>query len=449
MDLLSPLISISPIDGRYYQKCSELSKYFSEAALIKYRIFVEIEYFIALKNLNIPELQSLDISKLTKIRELYDRDMLKTAKEVKKIEETTKHDIKALEYFIKNYFKEISLEEYSEFIHFGLTSQDINNTAIPLLFKDAIMDIYRPLLDNIIDKLSKCSYNYNNTVVLARTHGQPASPTILGKEFLVFIKRLKEQLKLFSQIPFSAKFSGATGNFNSLYLAYPDIDWFDFADKFINDNLKLHRSHPTTQIEHYDNFAAQCDTLKRINTILIDFCQDIWLYISLNYFKQKINKDEVGSSAMPHKVNPIDFENAEGNLKLANAIFNFLSDKLPVSRLQRDLTDSTVLRNIGVPIAHTIISMKSILQGLDKLTVNREAINIDLNNNAAVITEGLQTMLRKIKYKNPYEKFKELSRVNKNIKLEDIYNFIDTLDIDSELKQKLKTITPNNYYGKH
>lgn len=441
-------MSISPVDGRYYQKCSELSGYFSEAALIKYRIFIEIEYFIALKNLNIPELKSLSTNKLTEIRKIYDQGMLKTAEEVKEIERTTNHDIKALEYFIKNYFKAINLEEYSEFIHFGLTSQDINNTAVPLLFKDALTDIYRPLLDKLIARLEKCRAEYDKIVILARTHGQPASPTMLGKEFLVFIKRLEEQIKLLCQIPFSAKFSGATGNFNSLYLAYPDIDWFAFADKFINNTLKLHRSHPTTQIEHYDNFAAHCDTLKRINTILIDFCQDIWLYISINYFKQKINKDEVGSSAMPHKVNPIDFENAEGNLKLANALFNFLSEKLPVSRLQRDLTDSTVLRNIGVPMAHTIISMKSILGGLDKLMVNTEAINTDLNNNASVITEGLQTMLRKIKYKNPYEKFKELSRVSKNIKLEDIYDFIDTLEIDSALKQKLKTITPNNYYGK-
>ncbi len=444
---LNNLTAISPIDGRYRNKTEEFANYFSEYALIKYRVRVEIEYFIALAKFNIPQLSQISKETLNNLKSVYINFSIKDAQKVKDIETITNHDVKAVEYFIKEKFEELNLSKYKEFIHFGLTSQDINNTATPLLLKESINDIYLPEIKKIINKINELSNEWKDIPMLARTHGQPASPTKLGKEFMVFSERLSKQLGLLNLIPYSAKFGGATGNFNAHKVAYPNINWVDFANTFVNYILGLDRSQTTTQIEHYDNIAAIFDNLKRINTILIDFSRDIWLYISNEFFKQKIKKDEVGSSAMPHKVNPIDFENAEGNLGISNAILEHLSAKLPISRLQRDLTDSTVLRNVGVPLSHIIIALKSLNKGLDKLILNKEKIDDELNNNWAVVAEAIQTILRRENYPNPYEKLKELTRNNKKITEQSIINFIDTLKVSEKIKQELKQITPFNYTG--
>lgn len=442
-----PLKAISPIDGRYHQKTKELINYFSEEALIKYRVRVEIEYFIALCELPLPQLTSVDASIYPQLREVYRNFSEEDALAIKEIEKTTNHDVKAVEYFLKEKFDTLNLGESKEFIHFGLTSQDVNNTAIPLSLKEAVDNVYFPLLEEVIHKIKTLSQDWANIPLLARTHGQPASPTRLGKEMQVFITRLNTQLNQLKEIPHSAKFGGATGNFNAHKVAYPQTNWKDFGTEFVQDNLGLHHSFPTTQIEHYDNMAALFDGLKRINTILIDLNRDFWTYISMDYFKQRINKGEVGSSAMPHKVNPIDFENSEGNLGLANAVFEHLSSKLPVSRLQRDLTDSTVLRNIGVPIGHTIIAFQSTLKGLGKLLLNESKINEDLEKNWAVVAEAIQTILRREGYKNPYEALKGLTRTNEVINQESISNFIETLNVSNEIKTELKSITPQNYTG--
>ena len=437
--------AISPIDGRYSNQTTHLSEFFSEKALIKYRLKVEIEYFIKLTLTGIDQLKNWNVKNNSSLRDIYKNFDNNDCAQVKTIEKITNHDVKAVEYFLKEKFKSLGYEEYSEFIHFGLTSQDINNTAIPLSFKEYIVNYYK-LLDNFLSKLKNKAQEYKEITMLAKTHGQPASPTRLGKEFEVFIVRIEEQLENLKQIPFSAKFGGATGNFNAHHLAYPETDWKDFAQSFVSDmGLKL--SFPTTQIEHYDNLAAIFDNLKRINSILIDFNQDMWLYISMDYFKQKIKKGEIGSSAMPHKVNPIDFENSEGNLGLANSLFNHLSSKLPVSRLQRDLTDSTVLRNIGVPIAHTVIGLNSSIKGLDKIFVNKEKIDEDLENNWIVISEGIQTILRREGYSKPYEALKDLTRNNKKIDKSTFTKFIDSLNVSQEIKNELKDITPYNYTG--
>ena len=437
--------AISPIDGRYSNQTTHLSEFFSEKALIKYRLKVEIEYFIKLTLTGIDQLKNWNVKSNSSLRDIYKNFDNNDCDQVKTIEKITNHDVKAVEYFLKEKFKSLGYEEYSEFIHFGLTSQDINNTAIPLSFKEYIVNYYK-LLDNFLSKLKNKAQEYKEITMLAKTHGQPASPTRLGKEFEVFIVRIEEQLENLKQIPFSAKFGGATGNFNAHHLAYPETDWKDFAQSFVSDmGLKL--SFPTTQIEHYDNLAAIFDNLKRINSILIDFNQDMWLYISMDYFKQKIKKGEIGSSAMPHKVNPIDFENSEGNLGLANSLFNHLSSKLPVSRLQRDLTDSTVLRNIGVPIAHTVIGLNSSIKGLDKIFVNKEKIDEDLENNWIVISEGIQTILRREGYSKPYEALKDLTRNNKKIDKSTLTKFIDSLNVSQEIKNELKEITPYNYTG--
>lgn len=444
---LSPLSAISPIDGRYYATTKSLSSYFSEAALIRFRVYVEIEYFIQLCELPLPQLKNFDRKDFGSLRKIYEDFTEEDAIAVKEIEKTTNHDVKAVEYLIKKRFDELHLADYKEFVHFGLTSQDINNTAIPHSFKLAINEAYRPAIISITDQLKTLAEEWKDVAMLARTHGQPASPTRLGKEILVFAERLDEQLLLFGQIPFAAKFGGATGNFNAHHVAYPKIDWPAFANNFINDVLGLSRSQFTTQIEHYDHFAAHCDNLKRINTILIDLNRDIWTYISMNYFKQKIKAGEVGSSAMPHKVNPIDFENAEGNLGLANALFEHLSAKLPISRLQRDLSDSTVLRNIGVPFAHTMIAFKSIQKGLDKLVLNEASIHADLKANWVVVAEAIQTILRREGYPNPYEALKDLTRVSGKVDAETMANFVDQLQIPQEIKEELKRITPFNYTG--
>ena len=441
------LNAISPVDGRYSSKTSELNRFFSEKALIKYRLIVEIEYFISLCESGIPELNTFDPNNFKLLRNIYTNFSENDAAKVKEIENTTNHDVKAVEYFLKNKFSDLSLENYSEFIHFGLTSQDINNTAIPLSIKEMLDQVYYKQLNILIDSIEKASKKWNDISILARTHGQPASPTKLGKEIKVFTTRIKEQLNLFTNIPIAAKFGGATGNFNAHHVAYPTHDWIKFSKKFIEEKLGLKHSFPTTQIEHYDHLAAKFDALKRINTILIDFNRDIWQYISMDYFKQKINKGEIGSSAMPHKVNPIDFENSEGNLGFANAIFGHLSGKLPISRLQRDLTDSTVLRNIGVPLAHTIIAFKSTLKGIDKLIVNESKINEDLENNWVVISEAIQTTLRKINYPKPYEALKDLTRTNQKIDKTLIHKFIDNLNIDKQIKNELKKISPYNFTG--
>ena len=441
------LNAISPVDGRYSSKTSELNRFFSEKALIKYRLIVEIEYFISLCESGIPELNTFDTNNFKLLRNIYTNFSENDAAKVKEIENTTNHDVKAVEYFLKNKFSDLSLENYSEFIHFGLTSQDINNTAIPLSIKEMLDQVYYKQLNILIDSIEKASKKWNDISILARTHGQPASPTKLGKEIKVFTTRIKEQLNLLSNIPVAAKFGGATGNFNAHHVAYPTHDWIKFSKKFIEEKLGLKHSFPTTQIEHYDHLAAKFDALKRINTILIDFNRDIWQYISMDYFKQKINKGEIGSSAMPHKVNPIDFENSEGNLGFANAIFGHLSGKLPISRLQRDLTDSTVLRNIGVPLAHTIIAFKSTLKGIDKLIVNESKINEDLENNWVVISEAIQTTLRKINYPKPYEALKDLTRTNQKIDKTLIHKFIDNLNIDKQIKNELKKISPYNFTG--
>ena len=445
--LLTALNAISPIDGRYRSKTRSLAPYFSEEALIKYRILVEIEYFIALCELPLPQLSSFNPSLFEELRSIYEHFSLEDAKEIKEIEQTTNHDVKAVEYYIKKEFDKLELQNFKEFIHFGLTSQDINNTAIPLSVKNAVHQIYLPALDEVIEQLNSKAKEYKEITLLARTHGQPASPTRLGKEIKVFVQRISIQKAQLLQNPFGAKFSGATGNFNAHHVAYPEIDWKAFGKDFVENRLGLSYSFPTTQIEHYDSFAALCDSMKRINTILIDLNRDLWQYISMDYFKQKINENEVGSSAMPHKVNPIDFENSEGNLGLANAIFEFLASKLPISRLQRDLTDSTVLRNVGVPFGHTLIGLQSTLKGLGKLVVNTTKIEDDLNANWAVIAEAIQTVLRKEGYPNPYEALKELTRTNAVINRETIQNFIEQLDVNQQVKNKLKTITPFNYTG--
>ena len=437
--------AISPIDGRYSNQTTHLSEFFSEKALIKYRLKVEVEYFIKLTLTGIDRLKNWNVKNNSSLRDIYKNFDNNDCDQVKNIEKITNHDVKAVEYFLKEKFKSLGYEEYSEFIHFGLTSQDINNTAIPLSFKEYIVNYYK-LLDDFLSKLKNKAEEYKEITMLAKTHGQPASPTRLGKEFEVFIVRIEEQLENLKQIPFSAKFGGATGNFNAHHLAYPETDWKEFAQSFVSDmGLKL--SFPTTQIEHYDNLAAIFDNLKRINSILIDFNQDMGHYISMDYFKQKIKKGEIGSSAMPHKVNPIDFENSEGNLGLANSLFNHLSSKLPISRLQRDLTDSTVLRNIGVPIAHTVIGLNSSIKGVDKIFVNKEKIDEDLENNWIVISEGIQTILRREGYSKPYEALKDLTRNNKKINKSTFTKFIDSLNVSQEIKNELKEITPYNYTG--
>ena len=444
---LNTLTAISPLDGRYRQKVDELDVYFSEFGLIKYRLIVEIEYFIAL--CEIPLLQLADFKKenYSILRALYEDFTVKEAERIKETEKITNHDVKAVEYYLKEKFFQSGWGKWSEFIHFGLTSQDINNTAIPLSLKDALTDVYFPLLLELRETLAGFAEEWKDIPMLARTHGQPASPTRLGKEISVFIARIDEQSKYFGQIPFSAKFGGATGNLNAHKVSFPDIDWIGFANNFVNEVLGLQRSSPTTQVEHYDNLAALFDNLRRINIILIDMARDMWSYISMDYFRQKIKKGEIGSSAMPHKVNPIDFENAEGNLGYANAVFGHFSEKLPVSRLQRDLTDSTVLRNIGVPLGHTIVAFNSFLKGLNKLIVNTEKINSDLENNWAVIAEAIQTVLRREGFHKPYESLLELTRTNQKITKESITNFIENLDVSDSLKSELKEITPFNYTG--
>ena len=445
----SSLNAISPIDGRYSSKTSELNKFFSEKALMKYRLIVEIEYFISLCEFDIPELQGFDSSKFELLRKIYIDFSNDDAAIIKGIEKTTNHDVKAIEYFLKEKFQELNLSKFVEFIHFGLTSQDINNTAIPLSLKEMFDEVYYNSIELILSSLEEISNEWKDIPMIARTHGQPASPTKLGKEIKVFITRINEQLKLLRNIPIAAKFGGATGNFNAHHVAYKNHNWLQFSKNLIENKLELKHSYPTTQIEHYDHLAAIFDNLKRINTILIDFNRDIWLYISMDYFKQKIKKGEIGSSAMPHKVNPIDFENSEGNLGYANSIFQHLSEKLPVSRLQRDLTDSTVLRNIGVPISHTLIAFKSTIKGINKLIVNETKIQEDLNNNWAVVAEAIQTILRRINYPKPYEALKELTRTNAKIDKNNIKKFIDSLDISEEIKSELKNITPENFTGIH
>ncbi|MFN0256431.1 adenylosuccinate lyase [Pedobacter ureilyticus] len=444
---LSPLQAISPIDGRYRKTTAKLADYFSEYALIKYRVLVEIEYFIALVEANVPGTENFDKSLFTQLRDIYKAFNDTDAQSVKDTESVTNHDVKAVEYFIKAKFDGLGLQAYKEFIHFGLTSQDINNTAIPYTFKLALTESYYPALQQLIDKLTELANEWQNVPLLAHTHGQPASPTKLGKEFMVFVERLKVQLANLKTVPNGAKFGGATGNFNAHHIAYPQINWVDFSNNFVNETLGLTRAQHTTQIEHYDQFAAQCDALKRINNIIIDLDRDIWTYISKNYFKQKIKEGEVGSSAMPHKVNPIDFENAEGNAGIANALFEFLAAKLPISRLQRDLTDSTVLRNVGVPMAHTLIAINSTLRGLGKIILNQQAIDDDLEDNWAVVAEAIQTVLRREAYPNPYEALKALTRTNQKITAETIAIFIDGLEVNDAIKAELKKITPFSYTG--
>lgn len=444
---LDTLTAISPIDGRYRNKVEKLDVYFSEFGLIKYRVQVEIEYFIALCQYKIPQLESIKRDVFEKLRSVYQQFSVEDALSIKEIEKTTNHDVKAVEYFVKKKFDELGLDAYKEFIHFGLTSQDINNTAVPLSLKDFLSEHYYSKMTYVVDKLIVLSDEWKDVSMLARTHGQPASPTKLGKEIKVFIERLQTQIGQLRQIPISAKFGGATGNFNAHHIAYPQINWHEFGNAFVNHVLGLDRLQTTTQIEHYDNLAAKFQTIERINTILIDLCRDIWTYISMDYFKQKIKKGEIGSSAMPHKVNPIDFENAEGNLGVANALSQHLSAKLPVSRLQRDLTDSTVLRNIGAPLAHSFIAYDSILKGLGKLLLNEEKIKADLENNWMVVAEAIQTVLRREAYPNPYEALLKLTRTNEKVTSSTISNFIDELDVNDEVKAELKNITPENYTG--
>ena len=444
---LTELNAISPIDGRYRSKTISLSPYFSEEALIKYRVLVEVEYFIALREADLPQLAKIDKSIYDSLRAIYKNFSTEDALWIKETEKTTNHDVKAVEYFIKSKFDGLGLQEYKEFIHFGLTSQDINNTAIPLSTKEAFENVYLPSLVSVIAKLKELAMEWKDVPMLARTHGQPASPTLLGKEILVFVERLEEQMRLLFNVPFAAKFGGATGNYNAHKVAYPNTDWKKFGTDFVENSLGLHHSFPTTQIEHYDHFAAFFDALKRINTILIDLDRDIWTYVSMDYFKQKIKAGEIGSSAMPHKVNPIDFENSEGNLGIANAIFEHLSAKLPLSRLQRDLTDSTVLRNIGVPMGHTLIAFEATLKGLNKLLLNEEKFTEDLEKNWAVVAEAIQTILRREGYPNPYEALKDLTRTNTVINKEAIHNFIGTLKVSEEVRTELMQITPSNYLG--
>ena len=443
----SSLEAISPVDGRYRRATHKLADYFSEGALIKYRVMVEVEYFIALCQLPLPQLKGFNRDLFEPLRALYQNFTMDDARRVKDIEKITNHDVKAVEYFLKEKFDGLQLPEFKEFIHFGLTSQDINNTATPYSLKHAWQEVVGPVLDEVINALQDRAREWKDVSMLARTHGQPASPTRLGKEIYVFVERLLTQVAQLNTIPYSAKFGGATGNFNAHCAAYPDIDWPAFADHLVNITLGLSRSRVTTQIEHYDNLAAFCDNLKRINTILIDLDRDIWSYISMDYFKQKIKKGEVGSSTMPHKVNPIDFENSEGNLGVANAILEHLAAKLPISRLQRDLTDSTVIRNIGVPIAHTLIGLKSLLRGLNKLILNADAIQADLQKNWAVVAEAIQTILRREKYPQPYEALKALTRTHGLINQKAIAEFIESLDVSRKVKDELLRITPENYTG--
>ena len=445
---MNSLKAISPIDGRYFRQTEPLTNYFSEYALIRYRVFVEVEYFIALCEIPLPQLSFIDKKQFESLRNIYRNFSEADATAIKEIEKTTNHDVKAVEYFLKNNFEQLGLSKYKEFIHFGLTSQDINNTAIPISIKEAIQHVMLPALANVIDILKTKSTDWKEVVMLARTHGQPATPTLLGKELFVFVQRLIEQKDQLIAIKHSSKFGGATGNMNAHYVSYPQIEWHTWANKFANENLGLHRSYPTTQIEHYDNIAAQFDAWKRINTILLDLCRDMWSYVSMDYFKQEIKKGEIGSSAMPHKVNPIDFENAEGNLGISSALSEHFAAKLPISRLQRDLTDSTVLRNIGVPFAHTLIALKSIEKGLNKILLNKEKIDSDLENNWAVVAEAIQTVLRSELFPEPYEKLKELTRKGERITQKEIQLFIDSLEVNDELKKKLKSITPFNYFGK-
>ena len=444
---LTQLNAISPIDGRYRNKIAKLSNYFSEEALIKYRVRVEIEYFIALCEIPLAQLEDFNTDLFDDLRKIYIDFTAEDAQKIKDIEKVTNHDVKAVEYFIKEQFDALNLQKYKEFIHFGLTSQDINNTAIPLSIKEAMNDVFVPHYLEVLEKLQELVIEWKDISMLARTHGQPASPTRLGKEIDVFVVRLKEQFNLLNDIPSAAKFGGATGNFNAHKVAYPTTDWKQFGTDFVQEKLGLQHSFPTTQIEHYDHLAALFDTIKRINTIIIDLDRDFWTYVSMDYFKQKIKKGEVGSSAMPHKVNPIDFENSEGNLGIANAIFEHLSAKLPISRLQRDLTDSTVLRNVGVPFGHTIIAFTSTLKGLNKLLLNKEKFEQDLENNWAVVAEAIQTILRREAYPNPYEALKGLTRTNEKINQNSIANFIDTLEVSDTIKEELKAITPSNYTG--
>ncbi|MCZ8169569.1 MAG: adenylosuccinate lyase [Flavobacterium sp.] len=444
---LTALNAISPIDGRYRKVTQPLAAYFSEEALIKYRVLVEIEYFIALCEAGIPQLKDVNPSVFSSLRELYNEFTTEDALWIKETEKTTNHDVKAVEYFIKHKFDALGLEPFKEFIHFGLTSQDINNTAIPLSTKQAFEKVYLPSLIAVIAKLKQLSMEWHDVPMLARTHGQPASPTRLGKEILIFVERLEEQMRLLFNVPFAAKFGGATGNYNAHRVAYPNTDWKNFGTNFVEGILGLHHSFPTTQIEHYDHFAAFFDALKRINTILIDLDRDLWTYVSMDYFKQKIKAGEIGSSAMPHKVNPIDFENSEGNLGIANALFEHLAAKLPISRLQRDLTDSTVLRNVGVPLGHTLIAFEATLKGLNKLLLNEAKLAEDLENNWAVVAEAIQTILRREGYPNPYEALKDLTRTNSAINQESIQAFIQTLQVNDAVKAELLAITPSNYLG--
>lgn len=442
------LKAVSPIDGRYSRQIEELTDYYSEYALIKYRVRVEIEYFIALCNIPLDQLASFPKEKYEAMRDIYRNFSFEDAVSVKEIEKTTNHDVKAVEYFIKNRFSQLEIESFGEFVHFGLTSQDINNTSVPLSLKEGISDVFMPLLNKVVSKLEALSLEWEDVPMLARTHGQPASPTRLGKELYVFVARVKEQLRLLSTIPYSAKFGGATGNMNAHYIAYPQYDWHSFANNFTGETLGLTRSFPTTQIEHYDNLAALFDNLKRVNTILTDLSRDMWSYISMEYFRQKIKEGEVGSSAMPHKVNPIDFENAEGNFGIANALYEHLSSKLPISRLQRDLTDSTVLRNVGVPLAHSMIALRSLEKGLSKLILNRDVLASDLEDNWAVVAEAIQTILRREGYPKPYEALKALTRTNSSITSSSIKEFIETLNVSPEVKEELRKISPSNYTGK-
>ena len=444
---LSSLNAVSPVDGRYRKIVEKLADYFSEGALIKYRVRVEIEYFIALCNLPLTQLAGFDKSIFESLRNIYQNFSIDDAVRIKEIENSTNHDVKAVEYFLKDKFDSMGLETYKEFIHFGLTSQDINNTAVPCSLKEAWSNVIEPVLDAVIETLKEKAMQWKDVAMLARTHGQPALPTTLGKEIYVFVDRLRKQKNLLAAIPFSAKFGGATGNFNAHHVAYPEIDWIAFGNYFIEQVLELDRSRVTTQIEHYDNLAAFCDNLKRINTILIDLDRDVWSYISMNYFKQKIKAEEIGSSSMPHKINPIDFENSEGNLGIANAVFEHLSAKLPVSRLQRDLTDSTVIRNIGVPLAHTLIALKSLLKGLDKLILNPAIIRADLDDNWVVVAEAIQTILRREGYPEPFETLKSLTRSHSRVDQTKITEFIESLDVSQAVKNELLKITPENYTG--
>jgi adenylosuccinate lyase len=447
MNPLHELNAVSPIDGRYRNKTQSLSSYFSEEALIKYRVLVEVEYFISLCELPLPQLKGIQVGVFESLRNLYLNFTSEDAQVIKETEKITNHDVKAVEYFIKDKFDALGLSAYKEFIHFGLTSQDINNTAIPLSTKDAFQEVYLKSLIALVSKLKDLSDEWSDIPLLARTHGQPASPTRLGKEIAVFVERLEEQMRLLFNVPFAAKFGGASGNYNAHHVAYPEVDWRKFGNNFVESTLGLHHSFPTTQIEHYDHFAAFFDALKRINTIIIDVDRDIWTYVSMDYFKQKIKAGEIGSSAMPHKVNPIDFENSEGNLGMANAIFEHLAAKLPLSRLQRDLTDSTVLRNIGVPFGHTLIAFESTLKGLDKLLLNESKIAEDLDKNWAVVAEAIQTILRREGYPNPYEALKGLTRTNTTIDKKAIHDFIDTLEVSKAIKRELLAISPRNYLG--